>query len=79
MFSLLRNICNIKKNEDNKDLFMIFHKNIMGLKGKTEELMISLHKQLPNVICLSKHHEIDAIHIPMYKLGAKFFRKKLKK
>jgi hypothetical protein len=76
------NKCNSKKNEDIKDLFMIFHQNIRGLKGKTEELMISLHKQLPNVICLSEHHmtdhEIDAVHIPKYKLGAKFCRKKLK-
>ena len=73
------NKCNSKKNVDIKDLFMIFHQNIRGLKVKTEELMISLHNQLPNVICLSVHHmtehEIDAMHIPMYKLGAKFCRK----
>jgi hypothetical protein len=52
------------------------------MNGKTDELMISLYNQLPNVICIIEHHlidyEMDAMHIPKYKRGAKFSRSNLK-
>jgi hypothetical protein len=44
--------------------------------------MIPLFNEASNLICLTEHHltdhEIDVTHIPKYKLGAKFCRKKLK-
>jgi hypothetical protein len=52
------------------------------MNGKIDELMISLHNRLPNVLCITEYHlidyEIDAMHIPEYKLGAKFSRSNLK-
>ena len=55
---------------------------LKGIKGKIDELMISLRNQAPSLICLTEHHlmdhEIDAIHIKKYNLGAKFCRRKLK-
>jgi hypothetical protein len=60
-----------------KNLFRIFHQNIIGMNGKSDELMISLNNQPPNVFYLTDN-EIDAIHISKYNLGAKFSRKNLK-
>jgi exonuclease III len=70
------------KKDDFRNQFRVFHQNIRGLNDKIEELMISLHNQLPNIICLTKHHmidyKIDALHIPQYKLGAKYCIRNLK-
>ena len=53
-----------------------------GLKGKTNEIMLSLLAEAPHLICLTEHHlknyEIDATPISNYKLGAKYCWKKLK-
>jgi hypothetical protein len=42
--------------------------------------VISLLNEEPSVICLTEHHltdcEMDASHIPKYKLGASYCRKK---
>jgi hypothetical protein len=42
-----------------------------------------LCNQAPSLICLTKHHlmdhEVDALHIKIYNLGAKICRRKLKK
>jgi hypothetical protein len=46
--------CN--KNDDNNYPFIIYHQNIQGLKGKTNEFMLSLFADKPNLICLSEHH-----------------------
>jgi hypothetical protein len=58
------------KNDDSKNLFWIFHQYIRGMNGKIDKLIISLHNQLPNVLCLTKHHvnnyEINAVHIAKY-------------
>jgi exonuclease III len=55
---------------------------IRGIKGKIDEFMISLRNQAPSLICLTEHHlmyhEVDALHIKKYNLGATFCRRKLK-
>jgi len=44
--------------------------------------MLSLLTEAPHLICLAEHHlknyKIDATPISNYKLGAKYYRKKLK-
>jgi hypothetical protein len=44
--------------------------------------MLSLLNEEASVNCLNEHHlidyEMDASHIPKYKLGARYCRKKLK-
>jgi hypothetical protein len=70
----------VYNKDDFRNHLRVFHQHIWGLNGKTEELVISLHNQLPNIICKTEHHmidyEIDALHIPQYKLGAKKKSKK---
>jgi hypothetical protein len=70
------------KNDDINNFFKIYHQNIRGLKGKTNEIMLSLLTEAPHLICLTEHHlknyKIDATPIFNYKLGAKYCRKKLK-
>jgi exonuclease III len=70
------------KNDDTNNLFKIYHQNIRGLKGKTDELMLPLLTEAPHLICVTEHHlknyEIDAMPISKYKLGAKYCRKKFK-
>jgi exonuclease III len=63
-------------------LRIIYHHNIRGINGKIKEFMIHLSKMTPDIICLTEHHlkefEIEVTHLPNYKLGAKFCRKKMK-
>jgi exonuclease III len=63
-------------------VFAIYHQNIQGLKGKTNEIMISLISCAPNIFCLTEHHllhsEIDNAWIPNYKLAANYTRNSLK-
>ena len=70
------------KKEADKQTFTIYHQNIHGLKGKTDELMVSFAPEMPHLICLTEHHlkdnEIDVVHIPNYNLGAKYCRINLK-
>ena len=70
------------KNDDISNLFKNYHQNIRGLKGKTNEIMLSLLTEAPHLICLTEHYlknyEIDDTPISNYKLGAKYCRKKLK-
>jgi hypothetical protein len=72
--------CN--KNDDINKPFKIFHQNIRGVQGKINELIISLLKEKPNIICLTEHHlteyELVALYIPKYKLGSGYGRKKFK-
>ena len=34
----------------------IFHQNICGLKGKTDELVSSMSADFPHILCFSEHH-----------------------
>jgi hypothetical protein len=58
------------KNDDINNLLKIYHQNIWGLKGKTNELMLPLLTEAPHLICLTEHHlknyEIDATPISDY-------------
>jgi len=70
------------KNDDINNLLKIYHQNIWGLKGKTNETVLSLLTEAPHLICLNEQHlnndETNATPICNYKLGAKYCRKKLK-
>jgi hypothetical protein len=70
-----------KKSDDINISFKIFQ-NIRGMKGKINELMLSLVTDEPSIICLSEHHlnvyEMDVAYIPNYKFGAGYCRKKHK-
>ena len=70
------------KQEVAKQNFIIYHQNIHGLNGKTDELVISIASEMPHLICLTEHHlkdnEIDVVHIPNYILGARYCRTNLK-
>jgi hypothetical protein len=69
-------------NDDYRNFLSIFNQNIRGIKGKIDELMIPLRNKAPSLICLNEQHlrdhEIDAICIKKYNLGALFCRRKLK-
>ena len=69
----------IKKHSDSS-IFIIYHQNIPGISKKTEELLISLSYNKPQIICLTEHHlkaeEIHNINLDQYKLGTAFCRKK---
>ena len=45
----------------------IFHQNICGLKGKTDELISSMSQNSPHILCFSEHHlkkfELDQINL----------------
>jgi hypothetical protein len=70
------------KNNDINNLFKIYHQNIWGLKGKTNELMLPLLTEAAHLICLTEHHlknyGIDTTPISNYKLAAKYCRSKFK-
>jgi len=60
----------------------IFHQNICGLKGKTDELISSMSPHSPHILCFSEHHlkkfELDQINIDGYRLGAAYCRQVVK-
>jgi len=60
-----------------KDL-LIFHQNIRGLKGKTEEIMNNITTNPPHVLCFMEHHlechQLDYVLLQSYRLVAKFCR-----
>jgi len=41
------------KNDDINNRFTIYHQNIRGLKGKTDEFLLSLSAETPHLICFS--------------------------
>ena len=45
----------IKKHSDSS-IFIIYHQNIPGISKKTDELLISLSYNKPQIICLTEHH-----------------------
>ena len=70
------------KNDDINNLLKIYHQNIQGLKGKTNEIVLSLLTEAPHLICLTEQHlnnyKTDVTPICNYKLGVKYCRRKLK-
>ena len=69
------------KNDDINNLLKIYHQNIRGLKGKTNEIMLLLLTETPHLICLTEHHlknyEIDAAPISNYKQRCKILQKEI--
>jgi len=73
------------KNNNHSKLFLphnslkFYHQNIPGHKHKTNELLSSLHPDLPHIICVTEHQlnqlELDNISIENYILGASYCRK----
>jgi len=79
------NLTQSRRNDDkhrilpNKNYtFTIYHQNIQGLKGKNNEIILTLLLDLPHIICLTEHHvrkkETDTVCIPNYELGAQYSR-----
>ena len=60
----------------------IFQQNVCGLSRKTNELIVSLLPNLPQILCLTEHHlrseEIVNMTLDMYSLGSQFCRKTFK-
>jgi len=46
-------------NKQNKNTFTVFHQNIQGLLNKKEELLNSLIRNSPQIICIKEHHLIE--------------------
>jgi hypothetical protein len=63
--------------------FNVFHRNITGLRGKTNELLSHLHPASPHILCFTEHHmnlvELQLINIDSYKLGANYCRTRYEK
>ena len=61
----------------------IFHQNICGLKGKTDELISSMSPNSPHILCFSEHHlkkfELDQINVDGHRLGAAYCRQVVKR
>ena len=67
---------------DNNSL-AIYHQNICGLKGKTDELISSTYPNLPQILCFSEHHlkhtELDQINIEGFNLCTAYCRQAIKR
>jgi len=65
-------------NKHTKNTFTVFHEIICGLLNKKEELLNSLTRNSPQIICITEHHLIDedleGITLHPYTVGAKFCR-----
>jgi hypothetical protein len=46
-------------NKQTENTFTVFHLNICGLLNKGEELLNSLTRNSPQIICITEHHLID--------------------
>jgi len=61
----------------------VFHQNICGLRGKTDELISSMSPDFPHILCFSEHHlkkpECDQINVDGYRLGAAYCRQVVKR
>ena len=61
----------------------IYHQNICGLKGKTDELISSMSPNLPHILCFSEHHlkrtELEQINIEGFKLCTAYCRQAIKR
>jgi hypothetical protein len=60
----------------------IYHQNVRGLQGKTNEPLSSLYTELPHLLCLTEHHldysNLDHTYIEHYNLGAEYCRQALR-
>jgi hypothetical protein len=74
---------NISQDHSNSSKFIIYHQNIQGISKKTDEFLISLCYNRPQIIRLTEHHlkdeEINNINLDSYKLGTSFCKKKRQK
>jgi hypothetical protein len=72
-----------RRDQTTNQFFKLFHQNIRGLRGKTNELLYHLYQDLPNLLCFSEphlnHSEPDLINIENCSLGAKCCRQKLQR
>ena len=61
----------------------IYHQNISGLKGKTDELISSMSPNLPHILCFSEHHlkhtELGQINIEGFELCTAHCRQAVKR
>jgi len=66
-------------NKQNKNTFTLFHQNVCGLLNKKEELLNSLTRNSPQIICITEHHlsdeDLEGITLHPYTLGTKFCRR----
>jgi hypothetical protein len=46
-------------NKQTKNNFTVFHQNICGLFNKREELLNSLTRNSPQIVCITERHLID--------------------
>jgi hypothetical protein len=76
----LRDTDNKVFNNDN--VLSIYHQNIRGLRGKTDEIINSMYPHPPHILCLSEHHleHVELCHtsIEYYNMGAEYCRKRMK-
>lgn len=61
----------------------VFHQNIRGLRGKTNELISQLYPTFPHILCISEHHmnhsELQQTFLDNYKIGASYCRNSFEK
>ncbi|PNF43744.1 hypothetical protein B7P43_G13769 [Cryptotermes secundus] len=69
-------ISSLVNSKNPKQFLKIYHQNICGLEFKIDELLASLHPELPDILCISEHHlsliQIQLISPEEYSLGAEF-------
>jgi hypothetical protein len=41
---------------DSNQILRIYHQNICGLGSKSNDLLVSLYPNLPDILCLTDHH-----------------------
>jgi hypothetical protein len=75
---------NVAKNKqtcqsNDRKRLNIYHQNVRGLRGKTDELTGHLHPIFPHMLCLTEHHvngeELQQTFTEVYNLDACFCRK----
>jgi hypothetical protein len=71
-----RNFC--ITNLHDKNNLTIFHRNICGIRNKTNEILCHFLSEFPRFLCITEHHlsvsEIHSVHIDNYTLGAYYCR-----
>jgi hypothetical protein len=76
--SLIAN-SNIYKNQNLK----IYHQNICGLQYKSDELVVSLYPELPDILYIPEHHlnamQMQIVSLNEYNLGTEFCRQSFHK
>jgi exonuclease III len=69
-------------NVDSNSL-TIYHQNIGGLKGKTDELISSVSPNLPKILCFSEHYlkhiDFDKVNIEAFNLCTAYCRQTMKR